>query len=120
LQLAEKAPQLYDIREAHMRVMKLMKVPDIDKVMPNPQGSVESNPALENVQMTMGHPAAAFPDQSHIDHIKVHLAYMMDPAYGGNALIGPTVTPLMLEHIKQHLTLHLQLLLRQHLSPYQP
>jgi hypothetical protein len=116
LQLAEKAPQLYDIREAHMRVMKLMKVPDIDKVMPNPQGSVESNPALENVQMTMGHPAAAFPDQSHIDHIKVHLAYMMDPAYGGNALIGPTVTPLMLEHIKQHLTLHYLQSMRNYVS----
>ena len=116
LQLAEKAPQLYNQREAHLRVMKLMKVPDIEKVMPNPQGSVESNPALENVQMTMGHAAAAFPDQSHIDHLKVHLAYMMDPAYGGNPLIGPTVTPLMLEHVKQHLTLHYLQSMRNYVS----
>ena len=116
LQLAEKAPQMYDLREAHMRVMKLMKVPDIDKVMPNPQGSTESNPALENVQMTMAHPAAAFPDQSHIDHLKVHLAYMMDPAYGGNPLIATSITPLMLDHIKQHLTLHYLQSMRNYVS----
>jgi len=116
LQLSEKAPQLYNVREAHLRVMRLMKVPDIDKVMPNPQGSSESNPALENVQMTMGHPAAAFPDQSHIDHIKVHLAYMMDPSYGGNPLIGPSITPLMLEHLKQHLTLHYLQSMRNYVS----
>ena len=116
LQLSEKAPQLYNVREAHLRVMRLMKVPDIDKVMPNPQGSSESNPALENVQMTMGHPAVAFPDQSHIDDIKVHLAYMMDPSYGGNPLIGPSITPLMLEHLKQHLTLHYLQSMRNYVS----
>jgi len=116
MQLADKAPQLYDVREAHMRVMKLMKVPDIEKVMPNPQGASESNPALENVQMTMGHPAAAFPGQSHIDHLKVHLAYMMDPSYGGSPLIGTTITPLMLEHIKQHVTLHYLQSMRNYVS----
>ncbi len=106
LQLAKESPDLFDRREANLRILRLMKVPDIDKVMPDPKGLQESNPALENVQMTMGKLAAAFPDQEHIEHIKVHLAYMMDPAYGGSPLIGPVVTPIMLEHIKQHITLH--------------
>ena len=56
--------------------------------------------------MTMGAPAAAFPDQEHLEHIKVHLAYMLDPAYGGSPLIGASILPLMMEHLKQHLTLH--------------
>ena len=106
LQLSKEAPDLYDKREAHLRILRLMKVPDIDQVLPDPKGTQESNPALENVQMTMGHPAAAFPDQEHIEHIKVHLAYMLDPAYGGSPLISQKLLPLMLEHIKQHLTLH--------------
>jgi chaperonin GroES len=106
LQLAEKFPDLYDKREANLRILRLMKVPDIDKILPDPKGSQESNPALENVQMTMGGMAAAFPDQEHIEHLKVHLAYMMDPAYGGSPLISSKLTPIMLEHIKQHLTLH--------------
>lgn len=116
LQLAEKAPQMYDVREAHLRVLKLLKVPNIDQVLPNPQGAAESNPALENVQMTMGKPAAAFPDQEHLEHIKVHLAYMMDPAYGGNPIIGPALTPIMLEHIKQHMTLHYLQSMRNYVS----
>jgi hypothetical protein len=69
-------------------------------------GAKESNPALENVSMTMGRPAAAYPDQDHISHIKIHLAYAQDPAYGANPVIGPSFSPHALEHIKQHLTLH--------------
>lgn len=116
LQLAGQAPQLYDLRESHMRILKLLKVPDIEKVMPNPQGVSESNPALENVQMTMNHPAAAFPDQDHLAHIKVHLAYMMDPAYGGSPLISSTVMPHMMEHLKQHLALHYLQSMRKYVS----
>ena len=116
LELAGKSPQLYDAREANLRVLKLLKVPDIEKVLPNPKGGKESNPALENVQMTMGTQAAAYPDQEHLDHIKVHLAYMMDPAYGGNPVITNGLLPLMVEHLKQHLTLHYLQSMRNYVS----
>ena len=56
--------------------------------------------------MSMGRPAAAYPDQDHLAHIKVHLTYAQDPNYGGSPLIGPVFAPHALEHIKQHLTLH--------------
>jgi len=56
--------------------------------------------------MSMGRPAAAYPDQDHLAHIKVHLAYAQDPNYGGSPLIGPVFSVHALEHIKQHLTLH--------------
>jgi len=83
-----------------------MKVPAINEILPDPDGIKESNPALENVAMSMGRPAAAYPDQDHISHIKIHLAYAQDPNYGGSPLIGPQFAPQALEHIKQHLTLH--------------
>ena len=106
LQMAGSAPQLYDLRAAHRRVLKQMKVPAINEILPDPDGIKESNPALENVAMSMGRPAAAYPDQDHISHIKIHLAYAQDPNYGGSPLIGPQFAPQALEHIKQHLTLH--------------
>ena len=106
LQMANAAPQLYDLRAAHRRVLKQLKVPAINEILPDPDGIKESNPALENVAMSMGRPAAAYPDQDHISHIKIHLAYAQDPNYGGSPLIGPTFAPHALEHIKQHLTLH--------------
>jgi hypothetical protein len=107
LQMATSAPPgMFDIRAVYRRVLGQLKVPSIDEVLPNPMGAKESNPALENVSMTMGRPAAAYPDQDHISHIKIHLAYANDPAYGDNPVIGPTFAPNALEHIKQHLTLH--------------
>jgi hypothetical protein len=106
LQIANSAPQLYDLRAAHRRVLKQLKVPAISEILPDPDGIKESNPALENVAMSMGRPAAAYPDQDHLAHIKVHLAYAQDPNYGGSPLIGPQFAPIALEHLKQHLTLH--------------
>jgi len=107
LQMASSAPPgMFDIRSVYKRVLKQLKIPEIEEVLPNPLGANESNPALENVSMTMGHPAAAYPDQDHIAHIQIHLEYANNPAYGGNPVIGPTFAPHALEHIKQHLTLH--------------
>ncbi len=106
LQMANSAPQLYNLRAAHRRVLKQLKVPAISEILPDPEGVKEANPALENVAMSMGRPAAAYPDQDHLAHIKVHLAYAQDPNYGGSPLIGPVFAPHALEHIKQHLTLH--------------
>ena len=110
LQMATQAnqmqPGMFDLRSVYKRILKQLKVPDAEEILPNPLGASESNPALENVSMTMGRPAAAYPDQDHIAHIKIHLEYANNPAYGGNPVIGPVFAPQALEHIKQHLTLH--------------
>jgi hypothetical protein len=97
---------MFDMHAVYNRILKQLKVPAINEIMPNPDGLKESNPALENVSMSMNRPAAAYPDQDHISHIKIHMAYAQDPNYGGNPLIGPTFAPHAVEHIKQHLTLH--------------
>jgi len=107
LQMATSAPPgMFNVQAVYKRVLKQLKVPDAEEILPNPLGANESNPALENVSMTMGRPAAAYPDQDHIAHIKIHLEYANNPAYGGNPVIGPTFAPHALEHLKQHLTLH--------------
>jgi hypothetical protein len=99
-------PNMFDMRAVYKRILKQLKVPDAEEILPNPLGANESNPALENVAMTMGKPAAAYPDQDHIAHIQIHLEYANNPAYGGNPVIGPTFAPQALQHIKQHLMLH--------------
>ena len=107
LQMATTAPPgMFDLRSIYRRVLGQLKIPNMEEVLPNPLGATESNPALENVSMTMGKPSAAYPDQDHIAHIKVHLEYANNPAYGGSPVIGPTFSQHALEHIKQHLTLH--------------
>lgn len=107
LQMATSAPPgMFDIRAVYKRILGQLKIPAIEEVLPNPQGAKESNPALENVAMTMGRMAAAYPDQDHLAHIEIHLEYAKNPNYGGNPVIGPMFAPKVIEHIKQHLMLH--------------
>jgi hypothetical protein len=107
LQMAHSAPPgMFNLRESYYRILKQLKIPAIEEILPNPQGAAEANPALENVAMTMGRPAAAYPDQDHMSHIKIHLEYANNPNYGGSPVIGPGFSPLALDHLKQHLTLH--------------
>ena len=107
LQMAASAPPgMFDLRAVYRRVLQQLKISAMDEILPNPLGASESNPALENVSMTMGRPAAAYPDQDHIAHIKVHLEYANNPTYGASPVIGPVFSQHALDHIKQHLTLH--------------
>jgi hypothetical protein len=106
LQMATAAPPgMFDMRAVYSRIVQQLKIPEAEEILPNPQGAKESNPALENVSMTMGRPAAAYPDQDHIAHLQVHLEYAENPVYGGSPVIGPSFAPVALEHIKQHLML---------------
>jgi len=107
LQMATSAPPgMFDLRAVYSRIVQQLKIPEAEEILPNPQGAKESNPALENVSMTMGRHAAAYPDQDHIAHLQVHLEYAENPVYGGSPVIGPTFAPMALEHIKQHLMLY--------------
>lgn len=102
---AEKNPDLYNRIAVEKRILKQIKLPDINEVLPDPKDVKEMNPALENVAMTLGKPVGAFPQQDHIAHLMVHCAYAIDPTYGASPLIAKTFTPAFLEHTKQHLAL---------------
>ena len=102
---AEKNPDLYNRIAVEKRILKQIKLPDINEVLPDPQDVKDMNPALENVSMTLGKPVGAFPQQDHIAHLMTHLPYAMDPLYGSSPIMAPVLMPAMLEHIKQHLTL---------------
>lgn len=102
---AQANPDLYNRLAVEKRVLKQIKLPDINEVLPDPQNVKQMNPALENVAMTIGKPVGAFPSQDHLAHIQVHLDYLRDPVYGSNPIIAPAFAPQCLEHLKQHLTL---------------
>ncbi len=102
---AQANPDLYNRLAVEKRILRQIKLPDINDVLPDPQEVKEMNPALENVAMTLGKPVGAFPMQDHLAHFQVHLDYLKDPLYGSNPIMAPTFLPAVLEHLKQHLTL---------------
>lgn len=102
---AQARPDLYNGLAVEKRILKQLKIPDVNEVLPDPAAVKQMNPALENVAMSLGKPVGAFPGQEHLAHIQVHLDYAKDPMYGSNPIIAPVYIPAMLEHLKQHLTL---------------
>lgn len=95
----------YDAYEIHRRSLEILKVPDIDTILPPRKKPQPINPAAENVQMSMGAPAMAFPDQDHAAHLEAHLRYFEDPYIGGSSYFVQQLVPLMVEHVKQHLAM---------------
>lgn len=102
---AQANPDLYNRLAVEKRILKQIKINDVNEVLPDPAEVKQMNPALENVAMSLGKPVGAFPGQDHLAHIQVHLDYAKDPMYGSNPIIAPVFIPAMLEHMKQHLTL---------------
>ena len=79
LQLAETAPNIYDIPQLHRQMLEVLGIQDADKVVPfeddvKPQGPVE-----ENMDLIRGEPVKAFMYQDHEAHIAVHQAAAQDP-----------------------------------------
>lgn len=103
VQMMAVSPELYNARAVHKRVLETMRVPNIDEVLPPPPQPVPQNPVTENVQMMMGKPAFAFPDQDHLAHMQVLLDCIKDPNYGGNPIIASDFLPHAMEHLKQHM-----------------
>jgi hypothetical protein len=102
---AQANPDLYNRLAVEKRILKQIKLPDINEVLPDPQNIKQMNPALENVAMSLGKPVGAFPGQDHLAHMQVLLDYAKDPMYGSNPIIAMNFMPAGLEHLKQHLTL---------------
>ena len=105
LQLMQTYPQSFDVNAVLQRVLKQMKVPGVNELMPNAPKAVEQDSANENAAMALGKPAFAYPRQDHLAHIQSHLNFALDPNLGSNNLIAPKFIPQVLEHINQHMML---------------
>ena len=103
--IMDKHPDLFNRRVVLMRFLKQIKVPSINELMIDAPAPEKLDAANENVAMTIGQAAYAYPEQDHISHIVTHLEYAADPVFGGNPMVAPTYLPKAIEHIKQHLAL---------------
>jgi len=105
LQLSTQFPAIFDQRAVVNRMLKQLKIPNVNELIPNASKPAEMNAADENSAMSLGRPAFAYPRQDQLAHIQAHLAFALDPALGSNRLIAPKYIPNVLEHIKQHMML---------------
>ncbi len=79
IQLAQQAPQLYDLPLLHRQMIEVLGIKNAAKLVPAEEDLDPIDPVQENQNMLMGKPVKAFIEQDHEAHITVHMAAMQDP-----------------------------------------
>lgn len=103
---ATQLPQLYDLRKVEEMFLKQMKIPGGNELLiPKPEPT-DMDPVQENFAASVGKPIGAMPNQEHIAHMRVHLAFLQSPLFGQNPTIAPMFVPAIVNHIKDHLLMH--------------
>ena len=106
LQLAQSAPQLYNLPLLHRQMLDVLGIKDAKKLVPLPDDQKPKDPITENMNVLKGEPMKAFIYQDHEAHITVHMSMMQDPKI--MQLIGqnPQAQMMMgalMAHIQEHL-----------------
>jgi hypothetical protein len=106
IQLADQGMQhgvQYNMQEIHRRALELMKVSDVDDILPAVHKPTEMNAIAENVTAMLGNKIVVFPEQDHFSHIESHLRFITDPNFGANPLAAQKTIPTILDHLNSHI-----------------
>jgi hypothetical protein len=79
LQLAQSAPQLYDMGQLHRQMLEVIGMRDIQKILPLAEDMKAVDPVSENMNILNMKPVKAFLYQDHAAHIQTHMNLMQDP-----------------------------------------
>ena len=106
LQLAQQAPQMYDMPLLHRQMLEILNIRDADKIVPTEDDQHPTDPVTENMNVINGKPIKAFIYQDHEAHIQTHQSAMQDPKIMGLVSQSPNADAIgaaMAAHIQEHL-----------------
>lgn len=79
IQLAQAAPQIYDLPQLHRQMLDVLGIKNADKLVPLEDDQKPKDPVTENMNVLKGKPLKAFIYQDHEAHIAVHQSAAQDP-----------------------------------------
>ena len=105
IQMAQMAPDIYDLPQLHRNMLEVLGIKDADKLVPLPDDQKPKDPVSENMNALKGTPLKAFFYQDHESHIKVHMSAMQDPVI--MQLVGQNpkaqqIQGAMMAHVAEH------------------
>jgi hypothetical protein len=106
LQLAQTAPQLYDLPLLHRQMLDVLGIKNYAKLVPTQDDKKPMDPVTENMNMLNMKPVKAFLYQDHQAHIAVHMSAMQDPKIMQLVQQSPTAQAIgaaMAAHISEHI-----------------
>ena len=106
LQLAQGAPQIYNLPLLHRQMIEVLGIKNAQKLVPTEDDEIPTDPVQENQNILMGKPVKAFMEQDHKAHIQVHQMAMQDPKI--QQLVGQNpqaqvIQAAMMAHLNEHI-----------------
>ena len=105
-QMAQSAPNIYDMPYLHRQMIEILGVKNVDKIIPNSADPKPKDPISENMAILVNKPVKAFIYQDHKAHIATHTAFMQDPIIAQTIGQNPQAAQIMgalQAHIAEHL-----------------
>jgi len=122
MQLAQGAPQLYDLPYLHRQMLEVLGIKNANKLVPNKEDMKPRDPVTENMDVLNGKPVKAFAYQDHEAHIAVHMAAVQDPKIAkmvGQNPMANQIMAAMAAHITEHVAFEYRRQLEEQLGvPY--
>ena len=106
LQMAQQAPQIYDLPQLHRQMIDVLGIKNADKLVPTKDDMKPVDPISENMAALQGKPMKAFIYQDQDAHIETHMAFMQDPMIAQMIGQNPQAKQIMASlqaHIAEHL-----------------
>ena len=119
LQLAQSAPQIYNMSLLHRQMLDVLGVKEAHKLIPMAEDQKPTDPITENQNVLVMKPVKAFIAQDHKAHIAIHMAAMQDPKIYQllqNNPLAPQLMAAMESHISEHLGFEYRLQIEQQLG----
>jgi len=105
LQLAQQAPQFYDMAKLHRQMLEVLDIKDAKDIVKLPEEIKNMDPVSENMAALNQEAIKAFDYQDHEAHIAVHMAFIQDPKIRemvGQSPFASAIQNAMAEHITEH------------------
>lgn len=106
LQLAQQAPQLYDMGKLHQQMLEVLGIQDAGDIIKLPDDIKPMDPVAENMAILKQEPVKAFLYQDHEAHIAAHMAAMQDPMIAqmvGQSPFASAIQAAAMAHITEHI-----------------
>lgn len=115
LQMAQGAPQIYDLPQLHRQMIEVLGVKNADKLVPTSKDQKPKDPVSENMSALSGKPIRAFIQQDHEAHIAVHQSFMQDPMIAATIGQNPAAQQIM-SSLQAHIAEHTGFLYRKQIE----
>jgi len=119
LQLAQQAPQIYNLPHLHRQMLEVLGITNAQKLVPLEDDQKPQDPITENMNVISGKPVKAFVYQDQDAHITAHQNFLQDPltaAIIGQNPLANQMTAAMQAHIAQHYGFKYRIMIEQQLG----